>query len=318
MKSVNPFVCNEVRRIRKIVHGEDGWYLYADYESTPLFIDSEYYHGSAFAWYNRLRFWHKPTVEVSRVTPYNFITRAVLDGKVLFELEEAELPEYVQKTLAKGEAVRLKEDAFKKPVFEARTAYAAKSRQQINLGYQISRLHVCLRTYLRLHLNKGDHSADSTCRIHMMYRLCVMAEEILCHRIGGLDSFSIDHGSVRSPFNMRWGTEVGKYLNELKADDPDMLQYLQYIIGKLNEAFPEIEDPELLLYLCHLVQNIVYLYLEDRKTIENLRKKNLSEAFRGFSDEEYYREARGEMKLLRFVNPLLPTEITDEEIRNFI
>lgn len=320
MKSENPTLSTEIHRIKSIVKGEDGWYLYTDYEHTPLFVDKKYYQGSAFAWYNRLRFWHKPTLEICRVKPCNFIIWAILDGKKLFEVEKDDSPEYVQTNIARGEEIRLKNKARQKPVFEALASYARKLPLEHDLGYKLSQLHVAMRTYLRLHLFKGERTEEAVCRLNLMFRLCVVAEEILCNRIGGLDSISIRNGfdKVPEPFDMKWLQTEEKFLKDLELDSAGQYQYYDYINRKLRTTFPGISDLLILRYLNHLVQQVVFLYYQDRKRIENQRKKNFEEVLRGYSDEYYYRNGQLDMKLLRFTNALLPKAFTDEEIRGFI
>lgn len=316
-----------VRRIKK---QGDGWNLYPNGEAeAPIFISCQQYAGKMPPKFKF--FWQKRKLVLKK---YNdFIISAELDGVLLFEVEKEAYPEELCQKIAQEEQwyqayleeCKLHDEQIKKDL----AACLPKLSYSRTLEDDISNLRVPLRAYLKLHLFKGTPSPDSQERLTLMFILCQMAERLYKRHVRETDKkYSLDlsctfaamrfsplfHDGVWPDYHF----DMKRMEEAVGSEKSHKVYETYYEAQQLIGAQLSVCSDDLKSYLNFVVRQLLHLYAEDWEELQSHMARDGWNRTRLCSDEEDYLRRYDKMKLLHYTNFILPEEIPQDKIDDFI
>ena len=316
--------------IQRIEERENGWYLYPKSEAeVPIFISCQQYAGKMPPKFKF--FWQKRNLMLKKYK--NFIISAVLDGVLLFEVEKEAYPEELCQKIAKEEQryqayleeCKVQDEQIKKDL----ESYLHELYCSQTLEDDISKLRIPLRAYLKLHLFKGIPSSDLLERVSLLFILCQMAERIYKRHVKETDKKRF--GDLECTFaTIKFGPALfGEMFPDYHFDMTGMEEAVgsekshevyetYYEAQQLIEAkFPACPD-DLKLYLNYVVRQLLYLYAEDWDELQSHFMQGGWSSQRLCTDEQDYLYCYEKMKLLHYTNFILPEEIPQDKIDDFV
>ena len=316
-----------VQRIEKL---NDGWKFYpVDETPKPVFISAQNFSGKLPHKFKF--FWQKRIFEYEYYG--DFICSASLDGTQLFLISEENYPDDIKRDLAAFqksyteflEKCQKDDEQLKKDL----TAYVQKFSPNSTLEEDISKLRVPLRTYLKLQLFKSSTTEISK-RINLVFLLSQIAERIYKRHVKETDKkHSLDlpccWATLRfSPtiFEDIWPdwrfdiADMEKAVGEEKTHEVFETYYEAESL--ISELLPPTENVYIQRYLNYLVRKLLWLLAEDWDTLQSNALRNGWSNLRICSDEQDYQYQYHKMKLLHHTNFILPEEIPQNKIDDFI
>lgn len=313
-----------VNRIEKLVNG---WNLYSvENREKPIFISKDNYSGKlppSFKWP-----WQQSKLEIIEVN--DFIVRAILDGITLFEIPEADYPPESKKMLAKGKnlcqeveaACEVTDNIIKAALAE----YLLTIPLNPNLEDDLSKFHVCLRVYLKLHLFEGIPTEDNMRRLNLMYLLFEIVARIYKRHVNTDESMNISLAAFRFG-NLLFGSPYPDYRLDIKEienavkdeiqTDVTLSEYYE-VEGLIEKNLPEIKHPLLMRYLNYTVREVLQIFSIDYSEFNSNLLKDAWSNKRLCTDERDYQYQYANMKMLKYKSYIISDVFADEKLKYFI
>lgn len=320
---MNIFMKQETFLIDKIEKVADGWNIRVKEKNiNPIHISNRYYNGKMPP---KFHFpWHKSKLYVLRVD--DIILSAKIDDFTLFTLEVKDYPEKVINLLKKGEETVKKTNARfieeDNHVRETLTDYLTKIPINPDLEKEISKLHICLRCFLKQHLLKGGHSEKELRSLNLMYRLVKIAETMYYRHVEVSNkAYDFNIAFAEMEINIKTTLWVNHHLppEEIvkRPEDKKFFGFYLEIDRLIDDLLPVAEDQMLKNYLNFVVRMVLNAFAADFATLQHFYAKD-SWYNRIKTDEEDYRNNYQRMSLLRQASFILPRIFSDKEIKEFM
>ena len=166
-------------------------------------------------------------------------------------------------------------------------------------------------------------------RLSLMLLLCQMAERIYKRHVRETDkkySLDLDCCFATLRFSPLFGSDIWPdYRFDMKSMEDAVgseksheVYETYYEAQQLIEAQLSVCSDDLKSYLNFVVRQLLYLYAEDWEELQSHMARDGWNCTRLCSDEEDYLRRYDKMKLLHYTNFILPEEIPQDKIDDFI
>lgn len=313
-----------IKRIEKVI---SGWNLYpVEKNNQPVFISKDNYSGKMPPFFKWPR--QKVKLEITRIQD-NMLS-AVLNGIKLFEIAEADYPPEVKKILQKGEKLEQEADAAIKAqdnaIKAALSEYLLTVPLNPGLEDEISKFHICLRAYLKLHLFKGASTKDYLRRLNLMALIFEIARRIYCRHVDERDFLGITMGELRFGMHLfgevypSYRIDVKEIENAVKDKSKTDVSLADYYEAEklIAQMLPETANTLLLRYLNYVVRDVLSVFSGDYSEFDCKLLKDGWTGRRICTNEQDYKYQYKNMKMLKYSSFILPDVIPDKAIDSFI
>lgn len=326
---MNTFMQKKSFSIKKIRKEENGWTLYPkNSKEATVFISNRFYTRSKLP---RHKWFGRPN-RLCLIVINDFIVSAELNNQKLFKVEENDYPEEIKEYLAKQRFWQKKiERAYLKDDCEIKDAlrnYFPLVPIVQNMEISASELPLCSRAYLKLHLYKNKKDDLLQSRLSLIYLLLkivaviynrhtFISKEDLFYCITAIKA-SLFY-NVKTMLTYDYHTDIDDIRTVFKDESNDFFDVWDEITEMISTNLPPIINKKLGSYLHYITRQMLCLFADDYSVLAGYFSASQNpNYYHLFTDEQDYKYHYKEMKLLNFVNFILPHQFTEKEIRAFL